>query len=145
MLTFRYKEVTRPDGTTVRCPVIPIRLFKRTEKGENIDALALLDSGADVSAMSLDFAELFSLNLSAPKIPGFGVGGEVKLIPSKVKIRVLSKRHGHLDFVIPIHVAPRKYNLPILLGRKGFFSNFKITFNQGSQKVTMKQVNGPAA
>ncbi|MBI2137916.1 hypothetical protein HYU12_05395 [Candidatus Woesearchaeota archaeon] len=47
-INFRYKTVRRPDGTEVKTPSIPIRL-NGTEK---FDTIGLIDSGADVSAMS---------------------------------------------------------------------------------------------
>ena len=48
-LSFHYKTVKRPDGTEVKTPSIPV-VFSGKERFET---LALLDSGADISAMFL--------------------------------------------------------------------------------------------
>ena len=63
-LTFRYKQVKRPDGTETKTPSIPITLTGKTNR---FDAIALIDSGADISAMSKDMADLLNLDLNGKK------------------------------------------------------------------------------
>lgn len=46
-ISFKYKSVKRPDGTLVKTPSIPILLEGR----EKFETVALLDSGADISAI----------------------------------------------------------------------------------------------
>ena len=62
-LSFSYKSVKRPDGTEVKTPSIPV-VFSGKEKFET---LALLDSGADISAMSEDVAEILGLDLNGER------------------------------------------------------------------------------
>ncbi|MBU0536455.1 MAG: retroviral-like aspartic protease family protein [Nanoarchaeota archaeon] len=64
-ITFRYKTVKRPDGTEVKTPSIPILLSEK----ENFETTALLDSGADISAMPKDLADILGLDLSGKRTP----------------------------------------------------------------------------
>ena len=74
-LSFRYKSVKRPDGTSVKAPMIPLTIFGK----ENIDTMGLLDSGADISAMSKDMAELLALDLNKKVDSAFGIGGKLRV------------------------------------------------------------------
>jgi len=56
-ITFRYKSVTRPAGSTVKTPSIPIILSGK----ETFETIGLLDSGADLSAMPKSIAELLGI------------------------------------------------------------------------------------
>ena len=132
-MTFKYKAVERPDGTTVRCPLIPITFIGK----EKIGAMALIDSGADVSVITKEFAELLGLNLNKEQIDMYGIGGKVKGITSSVKI-LIAKGHDRINFSIPVNVVMEKYDFPPLLGRAGFFDRFKIIFQQRDQKIILK-------
>lgn len=134
-IVFRYKSVKRPDGTEVKTPSIPI-LFDGEEKFETV---ALLDSGADISAMPKDVAELLGLDLGGKRTPAYGIGGKVDSVETSVRITV-EKGHEHYAFQMPIKVILGDYDFPILLGRAGFFDKFIISFNQAKEKVLLKQV-----
>ncbi|MBI2652411.1 hypothetical protein HYX00_03000 [Candidatus Woesearchaeota archaeon] len=73
-ISFRYKTVKRPDGTHVKTPSIPITLIGK----ESFDTIALLDSGADISAMPQSIAELLGLNLEGKFTFAYGIGGKAK-------------------------------------------------------------------
>jgi len=133
-ISFRYKTVKRPDGTKVKTPSIPILL----ECKEKFETIALLDSGADISAMPKDIAEILGLNLNGEKTPAYGIGGEVESIETKVNITI-EKGHERYTFQIPIKVILGKYDFPILLGRSGFFNKFVISFDQSKEKVSLKR------
>lgn len=79
-LTFRYKTVKRPDGTEVKTPSIPIILSGK----EKIETLGLLDSGADISAIPKDLAEVLGLDLSGKPTTAFGIGGKVDALNTKI-------------------------------------------------------------
>jgi hypothetical protein len=83
-LVFKYKIIKRPDGTEVKEPLIPITLNGK----EKIETMAILDSGADMSAMHKSFAEILGLNLNGEKKQAFGVGGKVETIQTKVNITI---------------------------------------------------------
>lgn len=133
-LSFKYKTVNRPDGTKVKTPSIPI-IFSGKESFESV---ALIDSGADISAMPLSIAEILGLDLSAEKSSAYGVGGKVETIETKTKITI-EKGHEKYSFYIPVKVILENYDFPILLGRLGFFNEFVITFDQHKEKVSLKK------
>ena len=104
-LSFNYKSVKRPDGTEVKIPSIPILIHGE----ENIDTIGLLDSGADISAISKDFAELLGLNLKGKKSPAWGIGGKVDAVDTKMNITI-EKGHEHYNFQIPVKVILDDYD-----------------------------------
>lgn len=132
-IVFNYKTVSRPDGTEVKTPSIPISLNGE----ERFETVALLDSGADISAMPLAVAEILNLDISGKKTPAFGIGGKVDSVESKVNIAV-EKGHERYSFTTPVKVILGNYDFPILLGRAGFFDKFVISFNQSHEKVALK-------
>ena len=134
-ISFNYKTVKRPDGTYVKTPSIPILLTGK----EVFETVALLDSGADISAMPKDVAEILGLDLSGKITPAYGIGGSVDSVQTKVSI-IIEKGHEHYSFQIPIKVILGNYDFPILLGRAGFFDKFVISFNQAQEKVLLKRV-----
>jgi len=134
-IVFRYKTVRRPDGTEVKTPSIPILLNGK----ENFETVALLDSGADISALPLGVAEILGLDLSAEKTPAYGIGGKVDSVQTKVNVTV-EKGHERYNIQIPVKVILGDYDFPILLGRAGFFDKFIISFDQSLEKVSLKRV-----
>ena len=134
-LSFRYKTVKRPDGTNVKTPSIPILLNGK----ERFETIALIDSGADISAMPKDVAEILGLDLSGERTPAFGIGGKVDSIQTTVTITI-EKGHEHYAFQIPVKVILGDYDFPILLGRAGFFDKFIISFDQAQEKVLLKRI-----
>jgi len=134
-LTYRYKAVQRPQGT-IKSPIIPITL---RGSGESIDFTALIDSGADVSAISQEVGELLGLDLSGPQEPTKGIVGEVPSVETKVWLTIGKDREKY-PFFIPVKVLLGKVNIGILLGRKGFFDKFSITFEEINEKVVLKRI-----
>src|SRR4030042_5316427 len=133
-LTFRYKGVKRPHGV-VKTPSIPITFKGLTE---TIEVIALLDSGADLSAISKDFAELLGLEFSGKKEPVRGIGGEVDAVETKTWIS-LGKDREKYNFLIPVKVLLTKDDFGIILERAGFFDKFLITFDESNEKVVLKR------
>ena len=133
-ISFHYKTVNRPDGTQVRIPSIPVSL-----KGKEVfDTIALLDSGADISAIPKNIAEILGLDLSTKHSPAFGIGGKVDALDTKIGIHI-EKGHERYNFTIPVKVILGKYDFPILLGRAGFFDKFVISFDESQGKVSLKR------
>ena len=133
-ISFRYKTVKRPDGTEVKTPSIPITLHGKSA----VDTIALLDSGADISAIPKDLAEILGLDTDGKKSPAFGIGGKVDAVNTKMNITV-QKGHEKYTFQIPVKVIFGSYDFPVLLGRAGFFDKFVISFDQEQEKVSLKR------
>jgi hypothetical protein len=113
--------------------------------GSNVfKTMALLDSGADVSAISCDIAEIIGLDTSGARSISRGVAGTVESIEKKVNIS-FGKDHEMYKLTIPVKIlfideseAP---SFVPLLGRDGFFSEFKISFDEANSKFTLKKNN----
>jgi len=60
-LTFKYKTIKRPDNTETRTPSVPITLIGKSIR---FNTSGLIDSGADISVISKDIAELLGMDLS---------------------------------------------------------------------------------
>jgi hypothetical protein len=75
-IAFRYKSISRPDGSLVKTPSIPITLIGK----ESFDTIALLDSGADISAIPKSIAELLGLDIKGKSEFAYGIGGKVKSV-----------------------------------------------------------------
>lgn len=128
-MTFKYKTVKRPDGTESRTPSIPITLLGT----ERFDSVALIDSGADISAIPKEVAEILGLDLSGEITLTFGIGGKVDAVESKMRV-IIEKGHEHYSLEIPAKIILGDYDFPILLGREGFFDEFVISFHQKKTK-----------
>jgi len=133
-IVFKYKTVNRPDGTQVKIPSIPISLNGKVK----FDTIALLDSGADISCMPKDLAEVLGLDLNKEKSHAYGIGGMVDSVETKVSITV-QKGHERYTLDIPFKVIFSNYDFPLILGRDGFFDKFIITFDQDKERVSLKK------
>ena len=134
-ITFKYKIVKRPDNTEARTPSIPVTLKGK----DSIDIIALLDSGADVSAIPKGIAEIIGLDLTGKKSYADGIGGKVESIDSKVYITV-KKGHETYTILVPVKVILNDH-IPVILGREVFFNKFIISFDQSELKVMLKLKN----
>ncbi|MEK6852583.1 MAG: retropepsin-like aspartic protease [Nanoarchaeota archaeon] len=140
-LTFRYKRVKRPNNVEVNSPSIPVTL---SGDGGKYTFVALLDSGADVSAIPQEVAELLGLDLSGKKEDAAGIGGKVPAVQSKVFLEI-GKPHEIYKFDLPVKVILNKgivldgQEIPVLLGRAGFFDKFVIILDQKEERVTLKR------
>lgn len=139
-LSFRYKRVKRANDLEIKSPSIPITL---SGNGGRYEFVALLDSGADVSVISQEIAELLGLDLSGQKEEANGIGGKVLAIQSKVNLEI-KKGHEYYNLILPVKVILSEQNsevdIPILLGRAVFFDEFIVTFNQKEGRILLKKV-----
>ncbi|MEK6835295.1 MAG: retropepsin-like aspartic protease [Nanoarchaeota archaeon] len=135
-MSFKYKEVKRPNGTIIKAPYIPIVL--KSDK-ESIDVVGLIDSGADISVIPKEMAEILGLRLEKED-ESTGVGGKARTADSHVNIKI-EKGHEKYEFRLPIKVLLQENSeIPVLLGRLAFFDNFNIIFEQSNQRVILKKI-----
>jgi len=137
-LNFRYKKIERPHPLPPTImPVIPVTLKAKNE----LDVLALLDSGADTTAFSKDIAEIIGADLSGKRELVDGIGGKVKAVETTVTITI---QHRHERYFIrtkaKVILGEHEENFPIIIGRLGFFENFDITFKEKEGKIVLKKV-----
>ena len=137
-LSFRYKAVKRPNNKEIKSPSIPITL---SGEGGKYRFIALLDSGADISVVPQEVAELLGLDLSGKREEARGIGGIVPAVQTNINLEV-EKGHESYSMNIPVKVllVSSLEELPVLLGRAGFFDKFVVTFNQRQEKILLKKV-----
>ena len=133
-LFFKYTRVNRPDGTEVKTPSIPVLLCG----DETFDTVALVDSGADISALPERLAHILGLDLSGKRSPAYGIGGKVEAVDTSMGI-VVERGHERYGFTIPVKVILGNYDFPVLLGKAGFFEKFIISFDQIRERVLLKR------
>jgi len=112
-------------------PLIPVTLRAQ----EELTLYALVDSGAVISLFPEDVAHAIGLDLSGGETLYLtGVGGYIKgrLIPN-VKAII-----GEFKLEIPIVFVPYTPIELAVLGRKGFFEAFEITFREWERKLIIK-------
>lgn len=113
-------------------PIIPIGI---SYGKESVNTFALIDSGADICLFGKQFAEILKLPLRLGTYNGItGISGK--------------KQHGYVhritltvggwNFEIDATFLSDE-NLPTpLLGQKGFFDKFRVTFDYAANEVDIK-------
>lgn len=91
--------------------------------------MGLLDSGADITSMTKDMAELLHLDLSGEKSTVYGVAGSAEAVLTRANVAV-AKGHERYVMTIPVKVLLIEETMMPLLGQVGFFDEFEITFNK---------------
>ena len=137
-LVFKYKRIDRPEPfPSEAAPAIPVTLIGKKEK---IDVIGLLDSGADFSFIPYDMAEVLGLNLSQKPQDIGGISGTVLAVPSTMNINIQKGRENY-TFPVGVYVSAKDMDddFPILIGRNGFFEQFKITFVESEKRIYLKK------
>jgi len=135
-MIFKYKEIDRPNGKKVLCPAIPVTLIGK----ETFDTTCILDSGADVSAISKEMAEVLGLDINSKTETIYGVGGPIEAIKSQM-IAIIEKGHERYQLKIPVYIILNEFNIPPLLGRTGFFREFEIAIKERKLRIELKKLS----
>lgn len=138
-ISVKYHLIKRKDGIEKKLPYISIEL-NGEESNLWVETRALIDSGADISVIPKDFAELIGVKIDGE--PGFanGIGGQVRVITSKMNLKIKGD-HTTYQFNIPVQVVLDESKIPVLLGRDGFFSYFRIEFDHYKERVKLIRNN----
>ena len=133
--SFKYKPARLNSGKIISRPMVPIIL----EGESKIAVFAMLDSGSDLTIIPEELAEILSINFSGEN-EVFGISREsVKAKEGRINVR-FGKGKEFYNFSIPILVPLDKQDIPIIIGRIGFFNQFKVTFIESEKKVEFKKV-----
>jgi len=138
-IIFRYVHVPRPDGTLRKAPFIPV--FITNKFGRTMEVVALLDSGADNTVVPKDLAEVLGLKEMDIDAETGGIGGKVKVRKSRLRFRIKNERESYAMDVPVLVLQDKNSDVPLLLGRHGFFEEFHITFKQDEEKIVLKKIS----
>ena len=95
----------------------------------------LLDSGATISSLPYEMAEKLSFDITTlPRIAFTGYGNSTSFAyQGSMTIQV-----GNSESLIPV-VFTESSGSKFLIGRKGFFENYSITFNHKDNTIEIKK------
>ncbi len=126
-MKFRYSTVSGQaniDGLYTKRPVVEVVVSRGNQKRK---FLALIDSGADQIMMPAAIAEVFGIDRdTAPRRTSLGVSME----PIEGFTGQLTFQIEHLDDTFEAPVVFIDTDVPVLLGREGFFDHHRIKFEQ---------------
>ena len=138
-IIFRYVHIPRPDGTLRKAPFIPV--YTRNRFGKLMKVVALLDSGVDNTVIPKDLANLLGLREKTSKTETTaGIGGQVIVKKARFLFMVKGNREKYNMDVPALILQESGSDVPLLLGRNGFFENFHITFKQSEEKIILKKI-----
>lgn len=133
--SFKYKPVKLNSGEIVRRPLVPITLVGEFE---TMDFFGFLDTGSDISIIPLEIAEILGIE-SKEEGEVIGItGNKMKVRHGNIKI-IFGKERQEYQFTMPV-LIPEKEGGQIIIGRLGFFENFKIIFSESEKKIIFKKV-----
>lgn len=137
-LAFRYIHVPRSDGTLRHAPYLPISV--RTKEGKLLTLTALLDSGADEAVIPYDLAIILGFKADDEELSTGGIGGSVRVRKTTLEFTIGKGRETHHLRVPALIMQDKDADIPLILGRHGFFEHFQITFKQDEEKIVLKKV-----
>ncbi len=126
-MKFQYTTTlsTNTKGKLTKRPIVELELIG---KDNTINALGLIDSGADTTLINIQYAKILGIDLESTNKKEFlGIGNSrVNCFISSVTMKV-----KHFDFVITTSVAfTDSSSVDILLGQEDFFECFRIKFEK---------------
>ena len=130
--SFRYKSVRLKSGKIILRPMIPIALGE-----EKVNLFGILDSGSDITIIPKEIADVIKVHYTGENEVSGISGMPLRAREGKIKVHFGKKREFY-DFEIPV-LVPEKEGLNIIIGRMGFFSQFKITFSESERKIEFKR------
>jgi hypothetical protein len=116
-------------------PLIPVRL---TSKSRHTTALALLDSGADKSLFSIDYAKELGLDTEIGRAESFGgiAGEEVIAFFHPVELQIMGSDES-LKLEVGFTDSP---GVSAILGQADFFKHYTISFERAKEKIEIKSI-----
>jgi len=123
------------EGEIHNAPYIPI--FVRKKSGRLMRFLALVDSGTDTTMIPKKLALLAGIKCTG-ECKTMGIGGTIDANKGLMPIMIKNEKEKY-SLNVPVLVMDDS-EIPLLIGRKGFFDNFHITFRENQEKIILKKV-----
>jgi len=99
-IQFKYKPIAGPDGKERKRPCIPVTIMGPSE---STDVIALLDSGADSTAIPRSMGEILGFDLTGETKDGTGIGSKFKMVERNTHILV-EKDHEKYSIQVPMAI-----------------------------------------
>ena len=128
----------RKDGSLRHAPFIPILV--KNKFGQAMNVVGLLDSGADNTVVPKDLAEILGLREDPELDETGGIGGNVNVKRSRLSFKLVGSHESYPLDVPALVLQDPNADVPLLLGRHGFFEHFHITFRQSEEKIILKKI-----
>jgi hypothetical protein len=126
-MKYQYSVVsgqTNIDGRFTKRPIVEVAISRGQQRRT---FLALIDSGADHIIMPAAIAEVFGIERhQGPNRPVMGVSME----PIEGFVGQLTLHIAHQEEPFDAPVVFVDTDVPVLLGREGFFDRYRIKFEQ---------------
>lgn len=114
---------TNIDGRTTKRPIVEVEISRGNQTRK---FLALVDSGADQIHMPAAIADVFGIRDTCPRRSSMGISMEgIEGFIGELTFRI---KHQTDTFTAPVVFIDT--DLPVLLGREGFFDRYRIKFEQ---------------
>ncbi len=127
-MKYKYSVVsgqTDPQGRYVRRPLVEVELSREAQSRK---FLGLIDSGADQIIMPAVIAEIFGIDRTAcPERSMMGI--TMESVPGFLGELTFHIEHQPESFAAPV-VFLDVDDVPVLMGRDGFFDRYRIKFEQ---------------
>lgn len=126
-MKFQYTTTvsTNTKGKLTKRPMVELELVGKTE---TINALGLIDSGADTTMMNIEYAKALGIDLEkSVKKEFLGIGGtRVVTYIASVTMKV---KHFDTPMTTPVAFTDSS-SVDVLLGQEDFFESFRIKFEK---------------
>ena len=126
-MKYKYSVVSghmNTDGRYTKRPIVEVELSGGNQKRK---FLALIDSGADQIHMPAAIAEIFGIEREKCR-PWTSIGISMERTSGFVGQLTFQIQHQAEAFEAPVIFIDT--NVPVLLGREGFFDKYRIRFEQ---------------
>ncbi len=126
-MRFEYEPVPLSGGGVSYQPRVDI-VFTNPQNGKRATIKALIDSGAGMTVLNAQFADILEINLEAGRPRRFyGITSSAVGYDHPLTIRVRQDRRN--EFLITCAFLPG-LQTDALLGQSGFFENYKVIFER---------------
>lgn len=134
-MIFPYRKYKDPDGNYIQLPVVSVRV---TCNKVSLPLWGLVDSGADVTLLNASFAWLLNVEVKKGKrIPLVGVMEGPEFAAYLHQVNIAIKGIGSADTLVAF-TDSEKYPDLVILGRRGFFEHFIITFEEHEKQLQIE-------
>lgn len=132
-LKYKYTPRFGPVGVEYD-PLVDV-VYRNPKNGKSIEVRSLIDSGAAGIILHGQFAELLGINPELGKLHEFqGIAHTpVRAYDHELTIRLKEDRH---EYRIMCSIMP-DLSTSALLGQRGFFDNYKVTFERYNQRIEL--------